>query len=296
MIKNVPEHLLYNVRKSPIYFKNGDYKQAENTIGIILEEPKEEKLVGIVSEKYNLVKNEQLLNALNDASEEIGIDFTYSKELEHQKMTGWRYCQYFMPFVADTPLEIKDDDGSLLNPIVEIENSYDGSKTWGINVCGSKTDEQIYFYVLRQICTNGMVGRVKVNLDKVKENEQVFIGTNKVTKKEKTEIIKVRHSIGRNYTKDYIVKKILEGFENNKLVAKFIERAYEKATQKWFENFKKIIEQTNKKDFEILQPILELKLEGFKLIQLLTYVITHQIKKRNFGRYKFYQQKLWETL
>ncbi len=295
MVKNIPEHLLHPVRIAPLLFKNGDIKES-GAMGVILNEDEKEKVVGIVSKKYNLVKNEELLDALNDASEEIGIDFIFNKSLYAEKMSGYRYHQYYIPLVADIKLSVEDEDGSLLNPVVEIENSYDGTKSWGINVCGYRSQDEVFFYVLRQICSNGMVGQVRINVEEYRGNEQIYVGTESKVEEEITEIVRVRHVLGRKHKKELIKKKILQGFENNKLVEKFIEKAYEKATKKWLEALKLYVEKVNSVDLKLLEPAFESGLEGFKAVQLFTYLLTHVIKARSYERYKLYQQKMWESL
>lgn len=280
------EALIKPVEEKEIFWENGQKNIIENKKAIIHDK----KAVGIVSDRYQLIPNEYLLDCLNEATEDLGIDITYTNILSHNTEK-----QFNAEFTVQEDLKIEDD--SINNPIIELRNSYDGSMTWSLNVSGSITEKQLFFYVIRQVCSNGMRGKVRIDsIWDARENEEVFLGEGKLTTIEKTNIINLKHTINNFKTKEYIKKEISKGFGNNELVKRFIEKAYEKANSLLLNQLLEFMEKVNAKDFELANILIPKEAKGFVLVNLITNFLTNVLKQRSFDRYKKYQQYLWSKI
>lgn len=307
MIQNVPPDVCFPVRKEPLLFI-ADSPEEKNYLesgmfGIIEtnQEKEVENCVGVVGGRYDLVPNQFLLDALNEATEEIGLNLLYKPELSGRYVSGKKFNRFYMSFESEDTFKAGPDDISVG---IELKNSYDGTSRWGINSFGqeSKLEENLVF-VVRRKCVNGLLITIHLrDMQSLRDTDE-FVGiekiTNRMTRRENVTVTNALHVEKYHTTVEQMVDAIQLSFEQTKLGIKYLEMLYNKKIKFNFETFVKLITTHNNADGKLFEEFIKMYLgvnDSFTIVQAITWWLTHVMIARNIERQRVYAKWFGEMI
>lgn len=231
--------------------------------------PKTKRTYYIASQKYKLVKHEEVLTAFDDIVSKMPEFGKAKKEIDFFNDGGIMDCKYTF-----NDLEYKIKKGDIINPTITARNSYDGTNK-----------QSTMFGAFRLICSNGMViGDLfaeykKKHMETLDLDQMKFIITEGMEKySEQTEIWK--SWLDRKTTSKEIEDGLGIFCRRDKLE---ILKEKEEGSKLSINDAVEISEEEQDGDLPSLFKVINMKktLSFWIYFNILTQFISHKVKSRN---------------
>lgn len=243
----------HNHEEKKVFVKDGKkFVEAESFKGIY--NTSTQKVDGVMSQRYRLIKHKEAMLPLIDALKTIGLT----------NVSGYTACDgkraYTMMWFDDHRTNVEVAKGDILKLGVLLRNSVDGSLAlWGEVMC------------LRLVCSNGMVGKGILN-----SFRQIHLGSVREIKKEAMNFYKeiiVNLTEHSDILKDLISRNIGEMI-NSKLYDTVLSGVGfpERHVEKMLESLKKSDEMTKWDLYNHVTAYITHELERGKLERRLTFL------------------------
>lgn len=260
------ENFKFPVTVKPVYIpKNGEYQgiidpenpntHIENTSKAIVRSDTME-WISTVTENYEVVTNSEVIDNTLNALDALNFDYEINKS--ESFLTNHR-----MRLVLKVPELTFNEGTSDVEPMISIHNSYNYSE--GV---------RILMGLIRKICTNGMVITDSVN--KFYHKHTKGIEVEKIQKR----IMEMRESLP-------VVENRIQELQNQQPDKKLMDILRDKMSKTIIR--KAGLDEEEEKNQPIFPDVDPERLNQYRLYNLFTYIVSHQIAKKNRLRY---QQRL----
>ena len=260
------EQYKFPIDIKPVYIpKNGEYQgiidpdnpntHIENTSKAIIRADTKE-WISTVTENYEVVSNAEVIdNTLNALS---ALNFDYEVSQSESFLTNHR-----MRLVLKVPDLAFHEGTSVIEPTIDIRNSY--NYTEGV---------RILMGAIREICNNGLL--IMTTVSKFYHKHTKGINVEKIQER----IIEMRESIPE-------VERRIQELQSRQPDKKLMDILREKMSKKIIR--KAGLDEDEDKNQPVFPDVDAEKLNQYRLYNLFTYIVSHQIAKQY--RYR-YQQRL----
>jgi len=131
-----PEESMFEVREVPIPYLNIGNNRVNSGYKMIIN-VKQDKVLSVVTDKYNLIKNEDVFNSIKERADKVGATLTQVSMSANGSKVSYTFTMLNML------IEVK---GYQVHPRIVISNSYD--KTASLTILAGA-------FIL--VCSNGMI-------------------------------------------------------------------------------------------------------------------------------------------
>lgn len=214
-----------------------------------------DKLVSVMKNSYKLIPNRQIVEPLLEQFDKM--DIKYEVERQHSFVTDGRMRLH----VRFPDMKLKDDDSDI-DMSLYIHNSYDGSE--GV---------RLFWGAIRAICSNGMVWGTVLNKFYSRHTNGF-------------KVHKVISGIQSTYDKIPMLQAKIDETQESYVPMMFLNQIKEKVG---LNVFKFVIESLGNPQIRETETINQ-----YKLLNLVTNYISHQVNIQNRARYQMAASKLFK--
>jgi hypothetical protein len=265
------EKYKFPIDVKPVYIpKNGEYQgiiDPENPNTHIKNKSKAivradtQEWISTVTENYEVVTNGEVINNTVNALE--ALDFDYNISHSESFLTNKR-----MRLVLEIP-ELKFNEGtSDVEPTIDIRNSYNYSE--GV---------RILMGAIREVCNNGML--IMKTVKKFYHKHTKGIQVEKIQER----ILEMRESIPE-------VERRIQELQSRQPDKKLMDILREKMSKTIIR--KAGLDEEQDKNEPVFPDIDAEKLNQYRLYNLMTYIVSHEIAKQSRTRYQQRLGKIFE--